>query len=607
MDLRLVLDALVAGLPYAFCFLGIWLVFRLLDDFDLTVNGSFTLGAAVTAALLTRAGWAPMPVTLVAAASGAVAGVCTALIHLKLKVILLLAGIITMIGLYSVNLRIMVLPNVSFLSHKTLFSGLVTGGPIESDLKSLALIGALLLVIGIALALFLKTDFGLGMRAAGSNPQMAKTVGINTSLAVLIFVVLGNILVAFSGSIVAQQQSFADVGMGNQVILIAITSIMLGEVIVWRTGNIWLAVLGVIVGTAVYQIAGAVAVRAGLQPFDLSLFTSVLLLAIIGFSLFMGRADRWLRIKRREGRSPLAPSVVAPPPSRNGTPVDQEIVRQPRAGRLRGANVRSDGAAVELADIRVTYNRGMPNEVQALRGVDLAIPAGQFLTVIGSNGAGKSTLVGVTAGAVTPTSGVVRIDGRNATGDAEHRRARCVARVFQDPLAGTCPDFTVAENLALASRRGQRRGLAAAVTRARRKEFASYLGAFGLGFEDRLGAKVGGLSGGQRQALSLLMAVAQAPEVLLLDEHTAALDPKNQALVLDMTDQLIRETGCTALMVTHNMEQAIRYGDRMIMMHRGRVLMDVDGAQKAELTVQRLIDLFHRAGDVSMTDEMLLA
>ena len=165
----------------------------------------------------------------------------------------------------------------------------------------------------------------------------------------------------------------------------------------------------------------------------------------------------------------------------------------------------------------------------------------------------------------------------------------------------------MAENLALASKRGSRRGLTTAVTKARRKEFADYLGEFGLGFEDRLTEKVGGLSGGQRQALSILMAVLQTPDVLLLDEHTAALDPKNQALLLDTTDQLVWDSGCTTVMVTHNMEHAVRYGDRMIMMHRGRILTDAEGKQKDQLTVAKLIELFHRAGDSAVTDEMLLA
>ena len=539
--------------------------------------------------------------------------------------ILLLSGIITMIALYSVNLRIMILPNVSFLTYSTIFTPFTNGGPIESDLMSLALITVILIAISAGLALFLKTEFGLGMRATGANPQMARTVGINTGFSVLIFLMLGNVLVGLSGAIVAQQQFFADVSMGNEVILVGITSILLGEIIMWRTGRVWIGIVGVIIGTCVYQIAVAVAVRAGLQPSDLSAFTSALLLVTIGCSLVLGRGEAWLRIRRgparlranappaassepsarapageTHDRDTLRPSTSTQPDATADTPV-ASLQRGPtRTGRSRA------GAALVLNDVKVTYNEAMANEVRALRGIHLEIPAGQFLTVIGSNGAGKSTLVSVVAGAVNPTAGSVLIDGRDVTREHEHRRARYVSRVFQDPLAGTCPEFTVAENLALASRRGSRRGLAAAVTRARRKEFADYLGEFGLGFEDRLNQKVSGLSGGQRQALSILMAVAHTPDVLLLDEHTAALDPKNQVLLLDMTDQLVRDTGCTTVMVTHNMEQAIRYGERMIMMHRGQVLIDAKDEQKNQLTVPKLIELFHRAGDSAVTDEMLL-
>jgi putative ABC transport system ATP-binding protein len=249
----------------------------------------------------------------------------------------------------------------------------------------------------------------------------------------------------------------------------------------------------------------------------------------------------------------------------------------------------------------------MPNETTALRGLSLRVPPGQFVTLIGGNGAGKSTLVTLIAGAVSPVSGSVSIRGVDISHEPEHERARRIARVFQDPLAGTCPAFSIDENLALAARRGEKRGLTIAVTRQKREAFARYLGEFGLGLEDRLGERVGRLSGGQRQALSILMALMRTPDVLLLDEHTAALDPRNQQMLLDMTDMLVRETGCTTLMVTHNMDQALKYGTRMIMMHRGQVLLDLDGQRKRDLTVPKLVQLFHRADDAVLTDEMLLA
>jgi putative tryptophan/tyrosine transport system ATP-binding protein len=619
---RLILDALVAGMPYSFNFLGIWLIFRLLNDFDLTVDGSFTLGAAVTAALITN-GTNPVLATVVAVLSGATAGLFTAFVHLRLRVILLLAGIITMIALYSVNLRIMGLPNVSFLGHSTIFSRFQAGDPVTSDLKVLALVLGLLVVVALALGFFLKTEIGLGMRATGANPQMARTVGINTSLSVLMFLVLANALVGLSGAVAAQQQFFSDINMGIGVILIGITAILLGEIFLQRTGSVWFGIAGVVLGTAIYHIAVAIAVRAGLQPTDLRAFTSALLLLAIGISLALGRGKGWLRLRKRAASilsgattdyGEAIPRLVEQPliadellPGADSRAVTAEpTARPPRhsgLGRSRG----NAGAALGLSDLHVIYNQGLPNETHALRGLTLDIPAGQFLTVIGSNGAGKSTFVSAIAGAVPLAAGSVRLDERNISKQSEHQRARHVARVFQDPLAGTCPEFSVDENLALAAKRGATRGFEMAVTKSKRRQFSEYLAGFGLGLEDRLTENVGRLSGGQRQALSILMAVIRTPDVLLLDEHTAALDPRNQTLLLEMTNELVRETRCTTVMITHNMDQAIRYGDRMIMLHRGRLLFDVAGEQKQQLSLSKLVELFHRGDDTVITDEMLLA
>src|SRR5262249_8191759 len=190
----------------------------------------------------------------------------------------------------------------------------------------------------------------------------------------------------------------------------------------------------------------------------------------------------------------------------------------------------------------------------ALRSLSLGIPKGQFATIIGSNGAGKTTLVSVVAGSVVPVAGLIELHGHNISNTREHERSRYVARVFQDPQVGTCANFSIEENLAMAERRGLRRGFSPAVTRKSRSRYADFLSQFGLGFESRLSEKVGALSGGQRQALALLMAVMRAPDILLLDEHTAALDPKNRAMLQELTERVVREQGCTTIMVTHNME-----------------------------------------------------
>ncbi|PWV60562.1 ABC transporter ATP-binding protein [Plasticicumulans acidivorans] len=258
--------------------------------------------------------------------------------------------------------------------------------------------------------------------------------------------------------------------------------------------------------------------------------------------------------------------------------------------------------------VQVVFNAGTPLQNEVLRGLSLDIAEGQFVTVIGSNGAGKSTLLNVLAGEVQPSRGRVRIGGRDVTGQAPHQRAALVGRVFQDPLAGTCGELTIEENLALAAARGTRRGFGRALDTARRTRFREALAALGLGLEHRLHDRIGLLSGGQRQAVSLLMATLQPLQILLLDEHTAALDPQTAALVLRLSCELIAEHRLTALMVTHSMRQALAVGDRTVMLHRGDVVFDVAGVERARLDVPDLLALFERArGETLDQDDLLLA
>lgn len=239
--------------------------------------------------------------------------------------------------------------------------------------------------------------------------------------------------------------------------------------------------------------------------------------------------------------------------------------------------------------------------------MDLHLAPGEFVTVIGGNGAGKSTLLNCVSGAYAPTSGEIWIDGQNVTHMPEHRRAKLLGRVFQDPMMGTAGNMWIEENLALALRRGQKRGLRWGITQKEREMFKEQLRRLDLGLEDRLSTKVKLLSGGQRQALTLLMATLQKPKLLLLDEHTAALDPKTARKVLELSEQIIEEHGLTSLMVTHNMRDAIRYGNRLIMMHNGRVAVDVSGEEKKKLTVEALLERFSEsAGSDEVSDRLVL-
>jgi putative tryptophan/tyrosine transport system ATP-binding protein len=253
-----------------------------------------------------------------------------------------------------------------------------------------------------------------------------------------------------------------------------------------------------------------------------------------------------------------------------------------------------------------TFNPGTPIENPALRGLDLSIPTGQFLTVIGSNGAGKSTLLNAVSGDLRVDAGTIRIDDRDVTKLSAWQRAGLVARVFQDPMAGTCEGLTIEENLALAWMRGERRGLGRALKAALREQFRDRLSTLKLGLENRLSDRMGLLSGGQRQAVSLLMASLKPSRILLLDEHTAALDPKTAGFVMALTETIVREHKLTTLMVTHSMRQALDHGDRTIMLHRGQVVLDVEGDTRARMGVQDLLQMFERTRGEAISDDALL-
>ena len=260
-----------------------------------------------------------------------------------------------------------------------------------------------------------------------------------------------------------------------------------------------------------------------------------------------------------------------------------------------------------LTDVRKTFNRGTVNEKPALNGVNLHLAPGDFVTVIGGNGAGKSTMLNVIAGVFLPDSGSIVLDGNDITMESEPNVAKYLGRVFQDPRLGTATDMQIDENMALAARRGQKRTLAWGITRKEREQYREALATLGLGLETRLSDKVGLLSGGQRQALTLLMATLKKPDLLLLDEHTAALDPKTAAKVLELTKQIVEEHQLTTLMVTHNMHDAIRLGNRLIMMADGRVIFDVSGEEKANLHRADLMRKFEEAGGGELaSDRMLL-
>lgn len=261
---------------------------------------------------------------------------------------------------------------------------------------------------------------------------------------------------------------------------------------------------------------------------------------------------------------------------------------------------------LELKNIVKAFNPGTINEKIALNGLNLTLNPGDFVTIIGGNGAGKSTMLNAVAGVWKPDEGSIIIDGVDVTHMAEYKRAKFLGRVFQDPMMGTAADMNIEHNMALAIRRGKRRGLGWGITNAERTMFKEQLSTLGLGLENRLAAKVGLLSGGQRQALTLLMASIKRPKLLLLDEHTAALDPKTAAKVLEISDKIISENKLTALMVTHNMKDAIAHGNRLVMMHEGRIIYDVSGEEKMNLTVEDLLEKFNKTSGTEFASDRAL-
>lgn len=258
---------------------------------------------------------------------------------------------------------------------------------------------------------------------------------------------------------------------------------------------------------------------------------------------------------------------------------------------------------LDLINIHKTFNPGTINEKIALDGVDMHLDDGDFVTVIGGNGAGKSTTLNAIAGVWPVDDGSIIIDGIDVTGLPEHKRAKYLGRVFQDPMTGTASNMNIEENLALAARRGNHRTLRWGVTKKEKEEFKELLKILDLGLEDRMTAKVGLLSGGQRQAITLLMATLKQPKLLLLDEHTAALDPKTAAKVLEITDKIINENHLTTIMITHNMKDAIKHGNRLVMFHEGKIIIEISGEDKKNLTVEDLLEMFNKASGTEFAND----
>ena len=564
--------SIAQGMIWGVMALGVYITFRLLDFADLTVDGSIATGAAVSVMLI-RAGVSPIATLPIAFLAGALAGMVTGLLNTALGIPGILASILTQISLYSINLNIMGKANqpVSVDNYPLVVSlRYVTDGSVSRLLFFLGMIVFLLALIAVMYWYF-GTEQGHAIRATGCNSNMARAQGINTNFIKVLALMISNGLVGLCGALYGQFQGASDVNMGRGAIVIGLAAVIIGEVLFGKFASkrklaFAFTLASVILGAVIYYMVYQFVLWLKMPSEDMKLFSAIVV------AIFL--AIPYLKEKRT----------------------------------LSERSVKIMAYALEIQDIHKVFNRGTINEKVALNGVNLNLNPGDFVTIIGGNGAGKSTTLNAIAGVWPIDSGKIIIDGTDITSLPEHKRAKYLGRVFQDPMTGTAATMDIEENMAIALRRGEKRTLRWGVSREDRELFREKLQTLGLGLEDRMTSKVGLLSGGQRQAITLLMAALKQPKLLLLDEHTAALDPKTAAKVLEISDKIIAENQLTAMMVTHNMKDAIVHGNRLIMMHEGKVIYDVAGEEKKNLQVKDLLAKFEEvSGGEFANDRMMLA
>ena len=562
-----VLNALELGFIYALVAMALFLSFRVLNIADMTTDGAFTLGCAVSAtAAVAGHPFLGLPLAMLA---GAAAGFITAFLQTKLAVPSILAGIITNTGLYTVNLAVMGFSsNVPMLKTKTVFTA--AQGIFGESAPYKLIVAALVTVMVCALLIaFLGTRLGLSIRATGDNPDMVRASSINTAFTITVGLCIANAMTALSGAVLAQYQRSADINLGTGMVVIGLASLIIGETLFGR-GGMWVKAVAAVAGSVIYRFIIALALRANVPSECLKLISAVIVALAIAAPALKARQI----------------SAAAAPAPRREVP-----------------------AMLDLKNISKTFNPGTVNEKVALENVNLHLDDGDFATIVGSNGAGKSTLFNAIAGEFIADTGTITLDGRDITFLPDFKRSKAIGRMFQDPLRGTAPHMTIEENLALAFLRAS--GHTSAFSRINKKDrelFAEKLSALGLGLEDRMKQPVGLLSGGQRQALTLLMATLVTPKLLLLDEHTAALDPGTADKVLELTKKIVAENHLTCLMITHNMHDALTLGNRTLMMDHGHIVLDISGEERAHTTVDGLLDRFaENVGHALDNDRILLS